>query len=78
MKAIPQCRVSFPCNYNMIIHNIEKKICEDSRYTSDKWKYAFDFKNKNLCNSLKSTFPNTLKVKHLTIYLFSSVSALKY
>ena len=35
--------------------------------SSDKWKDAFDFEDKNLCNLL-----NTLKVKHLASYLFCS------
>ena len=44
-----------------------KKIMLKTRYRSDKWKDAFDFEDKNLCNSL-----NNLKVKHLASYLFCS------
>ena len=33
-------------------------------------------KIKFLCNLLKSTFPNTLKVKHLTIYLHTALGDL--
>ena len=53
MKVIPQYKVIGPYNYDRIIYNIEKNICSETRYRSDKWKDAFDFKNKMLCNSLK-------------------------
>ena len=65
MKVVPQYKVIGPYNYDMIIHNI--KNMQETRYRSDKWKDAFDFEDKNLCNSL-----NTLKVKHLASYLFFS------
>ena len=29
-----------------------------------------------MCNSLNSMFPNTLKVKHLTIYLYTALGYL--
>ena len=35
------------------LYVIYKKLCSETRYRSDKWKDAFDFKNTNLCNSLK-------------------------
>ena len=69
MKVIPEYKVIGLYNYDKIIHNTEKKIM---LYRSDKWKDAFDFKNKKMCNSLKQTFPNTLKVKHLAGYLYCS------
>ena len=53
MKVIPLYKVIGPYNYEMIIRNIEKKLCSETRYRSDKWKDAFDFENKNLCNQLK-------------------------
>ena len=56
MNVIPQYKVIGPYNYDRIIHNIYKKY----KNRPDKWKDAFDFEAKNLCNSL-----NTLKVKHL-------------
>ena len=65
MNVVPQYKVIGPYNYDRIIHN--KKIYEETRYRSDKWKDAFDFLDKNLCNSL-----NTLKVKDLASYLFCS------
>ena len=43
---------------------------------SDKWKDAIDFKNKKLRNSLKSTFPSPLKVKLLTINLYTALGDL--
>ena len=36
-----------------IIHNIQKILLRDKIYRSEKWKDAFDFEDKNLCNSLK-------------------------
>ena len=70
MKVIPQYKVISPYNYDRIIHNIEKNYAQ--RRDADEWKDAFDFKNKNLCNSLKQTFPNTFKVMHLASYLHCS------
>ena len=52
MTVIPQYKVIGPYNYDRIIHNIKKKFA-NSRCRSDKWKDAFDFEDKNLCNSLK-------------------------
>ena len=63
MNVIPQYKVIGPYNYDRIILNI-KKLCLETRYRSDKWKDAFDFEDKNLCNLL-----NTLKVKHLAMQL---------
>ena len=65
MNVIPQYKVIGPYNYDRIIHNIKKS--QEKRYRPDKWKDAFYFEDKNLCNSL-----NTLKVKHLASYLFCS------
>ena len=65
MKVIPQYKLIDPYNYDRIIRKIEKKLCSETRYRSDKWKDTFDFKNKKLCNLLKSTFPNAVKVKNL-------------
>ena len=66
MNVVPQYKVIGPYNYDRIIRN-KKKIMLETRYRSDKWKDAFDFEDKNLCNSL-----NNLKVKHLARYLFCS------
>ena len=51
MKVIPQYKVIGPYNYDRIMHNIEKKYAK--RQEADKFEYAFYFKNKNVCNSLK-------------------------
>ena len=53
MKVIPKYKVIGPYNYDRIICKIEKKLCSETRYRSDKLKDAFDFKNKKLRNSLK-------------------------
>ena len=68
MKAIGQYKVSFPYNYNMIIHNIEINSAQRHDIGKTNGKMHSILKIKTLCNSLKSTFPNTLKVSHLTIY----------
>ena len=71
MKVAPQCNVIGPYNYDRIINNIEKNYAkrQDIGQTNGDLRClilnAFNFKNKKLCNSLKLTFPNTLKVKHL-------------
>ena len=77
MKVIPQYKVIDPYNYGRIIRNIGNKYAKRQDFRSDKWKDVFEFKNKNLCNSLKWTFPNTLKEKNpavavllLVIYTF--------
>ena len=77
MKNIPQYRASFPNNYNRIIHYIKKNYAKTQDIGQTKWKDAFDFKNKKkICNLLKSTFLNTLKVKHLSIYLYTALGDL--
>ena len=66
MNVIKQYKVIGPFNYDRIIDNIKKNYAKGQlRYRSDKWKDAFDFEDKNLCNSL-----HTLKVKHLASYMF--------
>ena len=74
MKATPQYRVSFPYKYNRIIHNIEKKYARTQDIGQTNGKMHLILRIKKLCNSLKSTFPNSLKVKHLTIYLYTARS----
>ena len=76
MKAIPQYRVSFPYNYNRIIHNIEKNYAKTQDIGQTNGKMHLILIIKNLCNTLKSTFPNTLKVKHHTIYLYTALGDL--
>ena len=46
MKVIPQYKVIGPYNYDRIIHNIEKKLCYETRYRSDKWKDTISLKIK--------------------------------
>ena len=53
MKVIPQYKVIGQYNNGRIVHNIEKKFAKRTRYRLDEWKDAFDFKIKNVCNSLK-------------------------
>ena len=54
MNVNPQYRVIGPYNDERIIHNLKKIMLRDkTRYRSDKWKDAYDFEDKNLCNSLK-------------------------
>ena len=55
MNVTPQYKVIGPYNYERIIHNIKKIMLRDKIYSrSDKWKDAFDFEDKNVCNSLNS------------------------
>ena len=66
MNVVPQYKVIGPNNYDRIIHN--KKLKNYAKKQDiGQWKDAFDFEDKNLCNSL-----NNLKVKHLASYLFCS------
>ena len=68
MNVFPKYKVIDPYNYDRIIHNKKKIMLGEKIYSrSDKWKVSFDFEDKTLCNSL-----NTLKVKHLSSYLFCS------
>ena len=54
MNVIPQYKVIGPYNYDRIIHNIKKNYAKRQDIDrSDKWKDAFDFEDKNLCNLLK-------------------------
>ena len=76
MKAIGQYKVSFPYNYNRIIHHVEKNYAKRQDIGQTNGKMHLILKIKTSCNSLKSSFPNSLKVKHLTIYLYTALGDL--